>query len=84
MAKDKEKYGNSLELEKKIQLNRSRLNNLLSMPLTEGYHVANTPEYQDSLTFFEEEIESAEDELGFLHEDKFLEEYFKIRDTKQS
>ncbi|MDE6522188.1 MAG: hypothetical protein K2L17_05165 [Muribaculaceae bacterium] len=72
-------------LEEQIELNKSRLNNIQSIPLTEGYEKVNTPEYQDALTFFEEELEANEEELDFLQEDKYLRDFFsKIVDDRDS
>lgn len=76
MKHNQEEYNEHSSLEEKIELNKSRLENLQSMPLTEGYDILNTTEYQDALTFFDDELESAEDELDFLQEDKFLRDFF--------
>ena len=40
--------------------------------LTEGYEIVNTPESQDALTFFQEEQDTAEEELEFLKEIDFF------------
>lgn len=76
MTHKTDKYNELSSLEEQIELNKSILDNIQSMPLTEGYEIVNTPEYQDALTFFDGELESAEDELDFLQEDKFLRDFF--------
>lgn len=76
MTHKTDKYYELSSLEEQIELNKSILDNIQSMPLTEGYEIVNTPEYQDALTFFDDELESAEDELDFLQEDKFLRDFF--------
>lgn len=76
MTHKTDKYNELSSLEEQIELNKSILDNIQSMPLTEGYEIVNTPEYQDALTFFDDELESAEDELDFLQEDKFLRDFF--------
>lgn len=76
MTHKTDKYYELSSLEEQIELNKSILDNIQSMPLTEGYEIVNTPEYQDALTFFNDELESAEDELDFLQEDKFLRDFF--------
>ena len=76
MVHDKELNAKCSDLEGQIELNKSILDNIQSAPLTEGYEIVNTPEYQDALTFFDDELESAGDELDFLQEDKFLQAFF--------
>ena len=76
MLRDKELNAKYSDLEEQIELNKSILDNIQSVPLTEGYEIVNTPEYQDALTFFDDDLESAEDELDFLQEDKFLQAFF--------
>lgn len=76
MVHDKELNAKCSDLEGQIELNKSILNNIQSAPLTEGYEIVNNPEYQDALTFFDDELESAEDELDFHQEDKFLRDFF--------
>lgn len=76
MTHKTDKYNELSSLEEQIELNKSILDNIQSMPLTEGYEIVNTPEFQDALTFFDDELESAEDELDFLQEDKFLRDFF--------
>ena len=73
MLHDKELNAKYSDLEGQIELNKSILNNIQSTPLTEGYEIVNTPEYQDALTFFDDELESAEDELDFSKKISFLE-----------
>ena len=76
MVHDKELNAKCSDLEGQIELNKSILDNIQSAPLTERYEIVNTPEYQDALTFFDDELESVEDELDFLQEDKFLQAFF--------
>lgn len=79
MKYNQEEYNKLLSLEDKIELNKSRLENLPSMPLTEGYDILNTPEYQDALNFFQEELEAAEEDLEFWDDDKYLRDFFSER-----
>ena len=58
MLHDKELNAKYSDLEGQIELNKSILDNIQSAPLTEGYEIVNTPEYQDALTFFDDELES--------------------------
>ena len=76
MVHDKELNAKYSDLEGQIELNKSILDNIQSAPLTEGYEIVNTPEYQDALTFFDDEIEVNEDGLDFLEDDKFLKDFF--------
>ena len=76
MVHDKELNAKYSDLEGQIELNKSILDNIQSAPLTEGYEMVNTSEYQDALTFFDDELESAEKELDFLEEDKYLKDFF--------
>lgn len=79
MKHNQEEYNEHSSLEEKIELNKSRLENLQSMPLTEGYDILNTTEYQDALTFFQEELETAEEDLDFWDDDKYLRDFFSER-----
>ncbi len=76
MEHDKKLKARYSDLEEQIDLNKSILDNLQSIPLTEGYEIVNTPEYQDALPFFEDELESLEEELDFWEEDKILRDFF--------
>ena len=76
MVQDKELNAKCSDLEGQIELNKSILDNIQSAPLTEGYEIVDTPECQDALTFFDDELESVEDEIDFLQEDKFLQAFF--------
>ena len=67
-------------LDEALNLNKSRLDELQNQMLTAGYDIANTPSYQDNLTYFEDEIEALEDEINFFKEDKFLDEFFNGQD----
>lgn len=64
------------ELWDELELNISRLNNLQSEPLTEGYGITRNPEYQDAFTYLEDEIDAIENELDSL-DDPFVEDFFK-------
>lgn len=79
MKHNQEEYNEHSSLEEKIELNKSRLENLQTMPLTEGYDILNTTEYQDALTFFQEELETAEEDLDFWDDDKYLRDFFSER-----
>ena len=79
MKHNQEEYNEHSSLEEKIELNKSRFENLQSMPLTEGYDILNTTEYQDALTFFQEELETAEEDLDFWDDDKYLRDFFSER-----
>ena len=79
MKHNQEEYNEHSSLEEKIELNKSRLENLQSMPLTEGYDILNTTEYQDALTFFQEELETSEEYLDFWDDDKYLRDFFSER-----
>lgn len=63
-------------LGEELNLNKSRLDELQNQMLTEGYDIANTPSYQDNLTYFEDEIEAIEDEINLFEEDKFFDDFF--------
>lgn len=79
MMDNETNFHDSSELHDDLELYRSRLNNLQSEPLTEGYGMTRTPEYQDSITFFEDEIDAIEEELEFLEDDKFLNDFFNMK-----
>ncbi len=76
MEHDKELNTRYSDLEGLIDLNKSILDNLQSIPLTEGYQILITPQFQDALTFFEDELESLVEELDFWEEDKILRDFF--------
>lgn len=68
------------ELKEELDLYNSRLSNLRSKLLTEGYELTRTPDYQDSLTLYENEIEAIESELDSLEDDKFLSDFFNLNE----
>lgn len=68
------------ELKEELDLYNSRLSNLQSKLLTDGYELTRSSDYQDALTFYENEIDAIESELDSLEDDKFLSGFFNLNE----